>query len=993
MNRLLSITKKELKAYFGSPMAALFIGAFLLAALFSFFWLETFFARNTADIRPLFRWMPVLMIFLVGALTMRQWSEEQRMGTMEILMTLPVRLWQLVLGKFLAVLVLVGVALLLTLGLPITVSLLGPMDWGPVFGGYLGALLMAAAYIAIGLYLSSRTDNQIVALILTVLVGGFFYVLGSSNITNFMGNAMGDLFRSLGTGSRFASIERGVIDLRDLVYYGSLSAFFLLLNTLSLDKKRWSCGANTLTYRRGLITATVLIAANLLAANLWLNKIGALRVDLTENREYSLSQTSRDLITNLSDPLTLRGYFSEKTHPLLSPLVPRIKDLLQEYAIASGGRVKVDFVDPKYDPAQEAEANQQFGIKPVPFQVAGRYEASVVNSYFNILIKYGDQHVVLGFNDIIEVQPRPDGQIDVRLRNLEYDLTKSIKKTVYGFQSLGTVFEKINGDLKLTAVISKEGLPQELAKLPATIDKVGKELAKESGGKLQYENLDPGADPQKRAEIKKQFEIEPMQASFFSPETFYFALLLTVNDKTDRVYLTSEMGEAEVRKEVESLLKRTGSGFLKTVGLWTPPSDTPPEMAMMGQQPPKDNYRMIQKMLPEDYNLTKVDLSSGRVPPDVDVLLVVAPQGMDDMARFAVDQYLMRGGAVVALAGNFLLDLKPYSQTLAVKPALGGLNDLLAHYGVKVEESLVMDQQNEPFPIPVTRNLGGLTVQEIQQINYPFFVDVRPNGMAKDTPAVASLPAVTMNWVSPLTIDSKEQGRKVVKLLQSSPNSWTSTGTNIQPDFQRYPGVGFAPGSAMEAKTLAVSSQGVFSSYFADKPDPRVAAKEKKAKAEAEAKAAADEGVKEESLAETNGKKGKDAYPDPEKRAKAEAQKASLPDAPVIKSSPESARLVVVGSAEFVNDTVFSISQSMSQDRFMNSLSFLQNLVDWSVEDEDLLVIRSRGTFARLLMPLTHQQQTFWEWMNYGVAILALLGVSLYGGLRRRKERPLVAAA
>ncbi len=984
MNRMLAITKKELKAYFGSPMAALFIGAFLLAALFSFFWLETFFARNTADIRPLFRWMPVLMIFLVGALTMRQWSEEQRMGTMEILLTLPVRLWQLVLGKFLAVLTLVAVALALTLGLPITVSLLGNLDWGPVFGGYLGALLMASAYIAIGLYLSSRTDNQIVALILTVLVGGFFYILGSTGITNFMGNAMGDLFRALGTGSRFTSIERGVIDLRDLLYYGSLTAFFLLLNILALDRKRWSFGANTLTYRRGLITATVLIAANLLAANLWLNKVNGLRLDLTENREYSLSQTSRDLINNLGDPLILRGYFSEKTHPLLSPLVPRIKDLLQEYAIASNGRVKVDFVDPKYDPAQETEANQQYGIKPVPFQVAGRYEASVVNSYFNILVKYGDQHVVLGFNDIIEVQPRAEGQIDVRLRNLEYDLTKSIKKAVFGFQSLGAIFEKISGNLTLTAVISKDALPPDLAKLPATINTVAQALTKESGGKLQYEAIDPGTDPQKQAEIKKRFSVEPMQVSFFSQDTFYLYLLLTVGDKTERVYLSADMGEAEVRKEVESIVKRTSSGFLKTIGLWTPPADGPPEMAMMGQQPPKDNYRMIQKVLPENYNLAKVDLSSGRVPPDVDVLLLAAPQGLDDMSRFAIDQYLMRGGAVVALAGNYLLDLNPYSQSLAVKPVTDGLGDLLAHYGIKVENTLVMDQQNEPFPIPVSRDLGGLKVQEIKQINYPFFVDVRQAGMAKDTPAVANLPAVTMNWVSPLTIDSKTPDRKVVKLLESSPKSWTASGANIQPDFARYPDGGFASGEAMAAKTLAASSQGIFESYFTDRPDPRIAAKAKKEKPEE------DNGVKEESLAATAGKKDTPPYPATSKKPK-EPEKATLPDTPTIKKSPESARLVVVGSAEFINDTVFSISQSMSQDRFMNSLSFLQNLIDWSVEDEELLVIRSRGTYARLLMPLSRQQQTFWEWLNYGVAILALLVVSLYGGLRQRKERPLIS--
>ncbi len=139
MKQALSITRKELNGYFGSPMALIFVGAFLAATLFSFFWVETFFARGIADVRPLFRWMPVLMIFLVAALTMRQWSEEQRSGTLEILLTLPVSPVQLVLGKFLAVLALVGTALALTLFLPITVALLGNLDWGPVIGGYLAA--------------------------------------------------------------------------------------------------------------------------------------------------------------------------------------------------------------------------------------------------------------------------------------------------------------------------------------------------------------------------------------------------------------------------------------------------------------------------------------------------------------------------------------------------------------------------------------------------------------------------------------------------------------------------------------------------------------------------------------------------------------------------------------------------------------------------------------------------------------------------------------
>ena len=135
MKQILSITRKEVNSYFSSPMALIFLGAFLAVTLFAFFWVETFFARGIADVRPLFKWMPVLLIFLVAALTMRQWSEEQRSGTLEMLFTMPMKLYQLVLGKFLAALILVAVALALTLFLPISVASFGNPDSGPIVGG------------------------------------------------------------------------------------------------------------------------------------------------------------------------------------------------------------------------------------------------------------------------------------------------------------------------------------------------------------------------------------------------------------------------------------------------------------------------------------------------------------------------------------------------------------------------------------------------------------------------------------------------------------------------------------------------------------------------------------------------------------------------------------------------------------------------------------------------------------------------------------------
>ena len=135
MKKIITIARKEFLSYVSSPMALIFVGAFLAATLFSFFWVDTFFARGIADVRPMFNWMPLLLIFLVAALTMRQWSEEQRSGTLEILLTLPVSYTQLVLGKFLAVLALVAISLGLTLTLPITVEiiLLGALSTESVY--------------------------------------------------------------------------------------------------------------------------------------------------------------------------------------------------------------------------------------------------------------------------------------------------------------------------------------------------------------------------------------------------------------------------------------------------------------------------------------------------------------------------------------------------------------------------------------------------------------------------------------------------------------------------------------------------------------------------------------------------------------------------------------------------------------------------------------------------------------------------------------------
>lgn len=953
MKTILAITRKELSIYFGSPMALIFIGAFLAASLFAFFWVDAFFARGIADMRPLFRWMPVLLIFLVATLTMRQWSEEQRSGTLELLLTLPAQVSRLVLGKFLAVLGLVTVALALTVPLAVSVSMLGDLDWGPVIGGYLAALLLASAYAGIGLFSSSRTDNQVVALISTTLIGGAFYLIGSGGVTDFMGGNVAEILRGIGTGSRFESIERGVIDLRDLIYYVALTALFLTLTVLSLDRKRWSAGPRSAGYRRDMTLTGALVAVNLIALNIWVAPLQILRLDLTEQREFSLSQTTRDLLGTLQEPLLIRAYLSEKTHPLLAPLIPRIRDLLTEYRIAGNGRVTAEVVDPARDPELEAEAGRVYGIQPTPLQVSGRYEASVINAYFDILVRYGDQNTVLSFRDLIEVEGRRDGSVDVRLRNLEYDLTRAVRKVAYGFQSIDAVFAALKEPASLMVIVTPNTLPAVYAEAPAIIEKVAADLQTRSGGKFTYQVIDPDApnSPLTRATLQTRYQVQPTPVSFFSSESFYLNLLLTLDGQTQPLFPAGDFNENSVRAAIESALKRSAGGFLKVVGLWTPPASAD----SFGQQT-QPTTQLISEQLRREYTVRVVDLTSGEVPPDIDVLLLIGPRNLSENERYAIDQYLMRGGSVVATAGSYALQTQSFGGPM-LTPVEDGIGALLQHYGVTITNGLVMDSQNEPFPSEVTRNVNGLLVREIQAVPYPFFVDVRADGMDRANPIVAQLPAVTLQWASPIEIDpAKNSGRKVSALLRSTDQAWLRTDPNIQPDFVAHPEYGFAVEGERRPFTLAVAIQGVFESFYKGKPSPLLTPPATPA-----------------------------ALPD------AAATPTPQPARPssALEISPETARLVVIGSNEFVNDLILQLSSRLSPERYLNNLQFAQNAVDWSVEDLDMLTIRTRGTASRLLQPLSETQRAGWEVGNYVAALLALAGLGLVWRARQRNETPM----
>jgi ABC-2 type transport system permease protein len=235
--KALLIARREVAGYLDLPIAYVVLPAFLLLAGVWFFVFDSFFAVGQATLRPLFELVPFLFTFFVPAITMRLFAEERRAGTLEVLLTWPVGDWEVVVGKFLGAMALVGAATALTLPYAITVALLGPLDWGPVIGGYVGLLLLGAAYVALGLAASVWTANQIVAFIAAFLTCFAFYVVGRA--LPLVPEGLARVLESVSFELRFDHIARGVLDSRDVVFFASVVAAALGLSAETLRARRW----------------------------------------------------------------------------------------------------------------------------------------------------------------------------------------------------------------------------------------------------------------------------------------------------------------------------------------------------------------------------------------------------------------------------------------------------------------------------------------------------------------------------------------------------------------------------------------------------------------------------------------------------------------------------------------------------------------------------------------------------------------------------------
>jgi len=241
MRNIFIIAGRELSAYFATPVATVFIVIFLIMQGALTFNLGSFFDRGQADLNPFFTFIPWVFLLLVPAITMRLWAEERRLGTIELLLTLPLTQFEAVIGKFLAAWAFCAIALLLTFPFVITVNILGSPDNGVIASGYVGSLLVAGSFLAIGSAMSALTRNQVIAFVLAVAVCFIFAVASYSVVTDFLSRntpVLADIARRVAVIDRFQDFTRGVVSVRDVVFFVTFIGFWLYLNAVLVEQRK-----------------------------------------------------------------------------------------------------------------------------------------------------------------------------------------------------------------------------------------------------------------------------------------------------------------------------------------------------------------------------------------------------------------------------------------------------------------------------------------------------------------------------------------------------------------------------------------------------------------------------------------------------------------------------------------------------------------------------------------------------------------------------------
>ncbi len=946
MKRVWTIAKREFKNYFVSPVAYIVIGVFLVVVGWFFF--STFFIYNQASLRKLFDLFPYVLAFIIPAITMKLFAEEKSSGTIETLKTLPFSDFEIVSGKFLGAFLFSLVMLLPTLSYVIFVSTIGDLDGGAVLGGYLGSILLIAAFIAIGIFASSITKNQVVSFIIATLISYFLVLLKTFLVV--IPESLVTFFRVLSVGYHFDNFAKGIVDSRDIVYFLSLIIIFFVATLEILREKDIKKETKILASSTARLALYIVL---LIVLNIAENASSTFRYDLTQNKIYSLSKISKESVKQLVEPMTVKVFFSKNLPAPYNGIEQYLKDLLEEYSIYGGKKFNYQFYDlsSKEGAATEKlkeneELAQSYGISPIQIQVVEHDEVKFQKAYMGLVIICGD---------LVEKIPAitsPNG--------IEYRITSKIVK----INNKINRFLSLKGNIKVTLYLSNSlakigkfmGLG-DLNNLEKTVDSIVSELNKQNYGKLQFETIDPLKVKVDENIIKQGRVLQLRWKPFMSPEgkveggEGYIGLTVSYNKDIEGVpvikvvnipvigpqYRLADKNELKnsLSTAIDSVLNLNEKiGYVNSNGAVSPFG--------FGQNE-NEVASNFYNLLGENYKVVMVNLKSDDLNKVNALIVPGLKTKLSDYELYKIDQFIMSGKPVLFLVDSFT---QQQSRQMMGVPRLKaidtGLEKLLLSYGIDIRKSIVMDKNCFKQKLP--QALGGGE----QKLYYAPII--KNENINHKLPYLENLKGFVILLNSPVIPEKGKLSKdtKAEVLFKSSKDSWIQSGfIALNPMFIHPP----EKKEDFKQQPLAVQLTGKLNSYFKNKPLPP---------------------APEEHNKEKKANKEK-----PKSIAKAlESENIKL-------DSTNKAKLIVFGTSAIIKNSF------IDRDGMGPNAILMLNSIDYLTGKIDFAKMRSKAQFYNPLKETTPAKRSFIKWFNIaGLPILvALFGLIVWFMRKRKMDR------
>ena len=463
IGRILTVAKREFAGYFDHATAYILLVIFL--GINFYFYFQEAYLLGEASLRPMLSLLPWLLLFFIPAVCMRSFAEERNAGTLELVLAQPIQVLEFLLGKFAGVLLFMLVAMAGTLGIPLGLTLGADLQWGVIFSQYLGSMFLISALAAVGLWASSLTRNQVTAFIIGVTVSFALYLIGLPTVTLSLPGPLAAAAARLGVLGHFSNVARGVIDLRDVLYFAALATAFLSLTYFSVMRERLS--RERPAYGRLRVGVLGLVGIAIFAALAGAQLRG--RLDLTPGKVYTLSPPTADLLRGLDDLVTLKLFQSAELPVQLAPVSRDVDDLLRDLDATGGSNVNLVRADPDEDPDAEEEAGL-LGIRPVPFQIRADDEVSYQERYFALAVQYA------GENQVIPLL-RQTADLEYRLASMIRTLTRPARPTVgiltgHGELGLSSGLRIAHGRLGREYNVTEVRVDSTAAAVPDSVDVV-----------------------------------------------------------------------------------------------------------------------------------------------------------------------------------------------------------------------------------------------------------------------------------------------------------------------------------------------------------------------------------------------------------------------------------------------------------------------------------------------------------------------------------------